>query len=318
MKNLFLTTSLAAMLALPAAAGTIDPPWIEKDPTPPPATGVDWGGVAIVGMLGYGQTDMSRVVTETTEGELLGYERECQSENHEVYKWAGKCQVTMEDWLNSPELLALRNGEPIGGHPSGVNSQLRAVTDFRYHADYAPDFNSRYPGVWVSEQTGNLTYFSENDDRPTTEWNKHATNALIREVWSEDIITESVDEQTTREGRVGLAVEYRYDMGETVVGAGVSAFKGLDSDMSTVNVTGQFGVEAGQNALLFGFGGWSQMSIDNEFASGEFDGVIGGVGVDYRFADGMFGRVQVSTATYDVNGEDTPSTNIDVGLGFTF
>lgn len=236
MKNLYYTSAFI-MTAVTAQAGGLSDPVV----TPPvvsanPPSVSAWDGFYVG--VSVGRTESTR------KDEISYYQRACVPSPSG--KWQGKCIVDQDDFMNSPELVAL--GDIVDGHPSKVGN---LDDPFRYDAGY--------PGVWTTQT---LYYTTTNDlgpDRPS----RYADNVFIGKITEVFDVVESADS-------AGAFLGYRMHLAGPIV---VGAELGADGTMTTGDV--QVGLPAGR-VLGYGFAGIGQ--YDGE------DGTSYGLGADLRIS----------------------------------
>lgn len=277
MKSFMMTTALA-LVASAASAGNLVTAGLDDPHVTPRIVALSFDGA-------YGGVMAGSQQTTTTYSEHTGYLRECSRGQG---KWGGKCTVSLDDWNNSPELLAL--GEPVDGHPSNAGDLSE---NFRYDAGY--------PGVWVADEPIQFTSLSDADVL-----SNYGNNTVIGDVFT--VLTS--EEKTTTFGAYG---GYRFAVTDMIYAGGELGYiRGDGEDDALTTLEGTASIAAG-NTLFTGYAGFAQM--------GDEDGKSVGFGADMYFNSGMTVGVKAYEATFDVavgSGEVKKATGVVARVGWSF
>lgn len=110
----------------------------------------------------------------------------------------------------------------------------------------------------------------------------------------------------------GVEAGYDFDLGTTVAGFSAeyqdSSEDGIGRDLS---VSGRFGFKAGENALVYGLAGYTNLDI----AGFELDGARIGGGAEFGFGGGSFAKAEYRYSDYEAGVE---THQMLVGVGYRF
>ena len=114
----------------------------------------------------------------------------------------------------------------------------------------------------------------------------------------------------------GFNAGYDFDLGNSVAGV---TFEYQDSDEEALSrdlsVTGRLGAKVGQNALLYGLAGYTNLGVDTVGDNVHLDGARVGAGAELAFTPQLFGNVEYRYSNYE---QDVDGHQMLVGVGFRF
>ena len=112
----------------------------------------------------------------------------------------------------------------------------------------------------------------------------------------------------------GVNVGYDFDLGGLVAGGTLeyqdSEEDGFGRDLSVV---ARLGGKAGENVLLYGLAGYTNLSVEGTGI--ELDGYRLGAGVEVAFTDNVYGNFEYRYSNYELDAE---AHQMVIGIGYRF
>lgn len=114
----------------------------------------------------------------------------------------------------------------------------------------------------------------------------------------------------------GLNAGYDVDLGTAVVG-GTVEWQDSDEDIlgRDLSVTARVGAKVNDTALVYGLVGYTNLSVDDDYADLDVDGLRAGVGIEIPFGTKLYGQLETRYSDYELGLEVYQTV---IGVGFRF